>query len=41
MEKLAREFQSGTGTKFNRYLILKSWWSTNYVSLKQIAVKPV
>ena len=32
MEKLAREFQSGTGTKFNRYLILKSWWSTNYVS---------
>ena len=33
MEKLAEEFVSnGTGTKFQRYLIAKSWWATNYVS---------
>lgn len=32
MERLANEFQNGIGTKLQRYLILKSWWSTNYVS---------
>ena len=32
MEKLAKEFQSGIGKKLQRYLILKSWWATNYVS---------
>jgi carnitine O-palmitoyltransferase 1, liver isoform len=28
----AAEFQNGIGKKLQRYLILKSWWSTNYVS---------
>ncbi|CAB0029295.1 unnamed protein product [Trichogramma brassicae] len=32
MEQLAREFQRGIGVKLQRYLILKSWWSSNYVS---------
>ncbi|XP_072743467.1 carnitine O-palmitoyltransferase 1, liver isoform isoform X2 [Anoplolepis gracilipes] len=32
MERLATEFQNGIGVKLQRYLVLKSWWSTNYVS---------
>ncbi|XP_053986791.1 carnitine O-palmitoyltransferase 1, liver isoform isoform X1 [Hylaeus volcanicus] len=32
METLANEFQNGIGVKLQRYLILKSWWATNYVS---------
>ncbi|XP_061927996.1 carnitine O-palmitoyltransferase 1, liver isoform isoform X2 [Apis cerana] len=32
METLANEFQKGIGVKLQRYLILKSWWATNYVS---------
>lgn len=28
----AKEFENGIGKKLQRYLILKSWWSTNYVS---------
>ncbi|XP_076172764.1 carnitine O-palmitoyltransferase whd isoform X2 [Ptiloglossa arizonensis] len=32
METLANEFQTGIGVKLQRYLILKSWWATNYVS---------
>ncbi|XP_014240868.1 carnitine O-palmitoyltransferase 1, liver isoform isoform X1 [Cimex lectularius] len=32
MEKLAKEFQNGIGKKLQRYLALKSWWSSNYVS---------
>lgn len=32
LEKLAKDFEVGIGTKLQRYLILKSWWSTNYVS---------
>ncbi|XP_066905403.1 carnitine O-palmitoyltransferase 1, muscle isoform isoform X2 [Halyomorpha halys] len=32
MEKLAQEFQNGIGVKLQRYLVLKSWWATNYVS---------
>ncbi|KAK3098023.1 hypothetical protein FSP39_015419 [Pinctada imbricata] len=32
MEKLALEFENGLGKKLNRYLVLKSWWSVNYVS---------
>ena len=32
MEKLANEFEKGIGVKLQRYLILKSWWATNYVS---------
>ncbi|XP_076387298.1 carnitine O-palmitoyltransferase whd isoform X1 [Megachile rotundata] len=32
METLANEFQKGIGKKLQRYLILKSWWATNYVS---------
>ncbi|KAL3883613.1 hypothetical protein ACJMK2_029858 [Sinanodonta woodiana] len=32
MEKLANDFKNGLGKKLQRYLWLKSWWSTNYVS---------
>lgn len=32
MENLAQEFQKGIAVKLQRYLILKSWWATNYVS---------
>lgn len=32
MEKLANEFENTIGQKLQRYLILKSWWSANYVS---------
>lgn len=32
MERLAKEFESTIGSKLQRYLVLKSWWSTNYVS---------
>ncbi|XP_050447683.1 carnitine O-palmitoyltransferase 1, liver isoform isoform X2 [Cataglyphis hispanica] len=32
MERLAMEFQNGIGVKLQRYLVLKSWWATNYVS---------
>lgn len=32
MEKLAREFEDGIGKKLQRYLVLKSYWATNYVS---------
>lgn len=28
----AEEFENGIGKKLQRYLVLKSWWSTNYVS---------
>lgn len=30
--KQAEEFQDGIGKKLQRYLILRSWWATNYVS---------
>ena len=33
MEKLAEEFENGLGRKLQRYLILKSWWAANYVSV--------
>ncbi|XP_013061441.2 carnitine O-palmitoyltransferase 1, liver isoform-like isoform X2 [Biomphalaria glabrata] len=32
VETLADDFCKGVGKKFQRYLILKSWWATNYVS---------
>ncbi|KAL9914657.1 carnitine O-palmitoyltransferase whd isoform 1-T4 [Glossina fuscipes fuscipes] len=32
MERLASEFEHTIGKKLQWYLILKSWWSTNYVS---------
>ncbi|KAI4470725.1 carnitine o-acyltransferase [Holotrichia oblita] len=32
LKKLAKDFEQGIGAKLQRYLILKSWWSTNYVS---------
>ncbi|XP_048515243.1 carnitine O-palmitoyltransferase 1, liver isoform isoform X4 [Athalia rosae] len=32
MERHSNEFKSGIAVKLQRYLILKSWWSTNYVS---------
>lgn len=30
--KLAEDFQNGIGKKLQRYLFLKSWWSSNYVT---------
>ena len=33
MEGLVAEFTKGIGPKLQRYLILKSWWATNYVSV--------
>lgn len=32
MEVLAKEFEETIAVKLQRYLILKSWWSSNYVS---------
>lgn len=32
MENLAKDFESTLASKLQRYLLLKSWWSTNYVS---------
>lgn len=32
IEKLAQEFQDGIAKKLQRYLVLKSWWASNYVS---------
>jgi len=32
MERLADEFQKTLGPRLQRYLWLKSWWTTNYVS---------
>ncbi|XP_069936378.1 carnitine O-palmitoyltransferase 1, liver isoform isoform X1 [Cherax quadricarinatus] len=32
MEKLAQDFQTGIGKKLQRYLVLKSWWASNYVT---------
>ncbi|KAK9881409.1 hypothetical protein WA026_016299 [Henosepilachna vigintioctopunctata] len=31
-KKLAAEFENGIAKKLQRYLVLKSWWSSNYVS---------
>lgn len=33
METLAKEFQDKTAPRLQKYLVLKSWWATNYVSL--------
>jgi len=30
--RLANEFENGIAKKLQRYLVLKSWWATNYVS---------
>lgn len=32
MVKLAEEFENGIAKKLQRYLVLKSWWSSNYVA---------
>lgn len=32
MSKLANDFFGGIGVKLQRYLTLKSWWATNYVT---------
>lgn len=32
MVELAKEFETTLGLRLQMYLILKSWWSTNYVS---------
>lgn len=33
METLAKEFEEKTAPRLQKYLVLKSWWATNYVSL--------
>lgn len=33
MEMLAKEFQNKTAPRLQKYLVLKSWWASNYVSL--------
>jgi len=32
LERLANEFKDGIGRKLQRYLVLKYWWASNYVS---------
>lgn len=32
VQSLAQEFRDGIAVKLQRYLVLKSWWSSNYVS---------
>ncbi|KAI5641402.1 choline/Carnitine o-acyltransferase domain-containing protein [Phthorimaea operculella] len=32
VEKLAKEFEEKVAPRLQRYLVLKSWWSSNYVS---------
>ncbi|KAF3815131.1 hypothetical protein GH733_017407 [Mirounga leonina] len=32
MKTLAKEFQDKTAPRLQKYLVLKSWWATNYVS---------
>lgn len=32
MEALAKEFKEKTAPRLQKYLVLKSWWTTNYVS---------
>lgn len=32
METLAKEFEEKTAPRLQKYLVLKSWWATNYVS---------
>uniref|UniRef100_A0A2I3H011 Carnitine O-palmitoyltransferase 1, muscle isoform n=1 Tax=Nomascus leucogenys TaxID=61853 RepID=A0A2I3H011_NOMLE len=32
MEMLAKEFQDKTAPRLQKYLVLKSWWASNYVS---------
>lgn len=32
MQGLANDFEQTIATKLQRYLILKSWWSSNYVT---------
>lgn len=33
MEILANDFKDSKAAQLQRYLILKSWWATNYVSI--------
>lgn len=35
METLAKEFKETIAPRLQKYLILKSWWTTNYVSQQQ------
>jgi len=36
MEHLVTEFETGVGQRLQKYLLLKSWWATNYVSLRAV-----
>jgi len=33
MERLVKEFKTGVGPRLQKYLLWKSWFATNYVSL--------
>ena len=35
IQQLAVEFENGMAKRLQRYLVLKSWWATNYVSGKR------
>ncbi|NXE56247.1 CPT1B palmitoyltransferase, partial [Casuarius casuarius] len=41
MEALAKEFKEKTAPQLQKYLILKSWWTTNYVSAQPRRATPV
>lgn len=40
METLAKEFQDRTAPRLQKYLVLKSWWATNYVSPPRLPLPP-
>jgi len=33
MQCLVKEFETQVGPRLQKYLVLKSWWATNYVSV--------
>ena len=39
MEILANDFKESKAAQLQRYLILKSWWATNYVSSVQKVIR--
>lgn len=39
MEILANDFKESKAAQLQRYLILKSWWATNYVSSVQVVIR--
>lgn len=37
-QKLAIEFKKGISNRLQRYLVLKSWWASNYVSIQTYVI---